>query len=570
MKKHLQQWLSSASSLWDENSTSRLHWLVVARMIVLFILLILAILMDTSVTEPLPAASMALFYRIITVSFFLSLLYFILIRKIRRLAFHIYLQAVFDVCLVTGLVHVTGGIRSVYPIFYPLVIIYSVVFLGRRGGLIVASLASISYGLLVNLEFHGLITPLHLQQEAMTLDQSLEYGGHVFFRVLLHILSFYLITFLASFVVGQEKKTRQLLQEKEHAFAELDSLHRSIVESVQTGILTIDLRGRIQSFNRAAEEITGFAAKNILGKNIRDVMPEYGVIVSSDNAPSDDAAKLRRVEIAIRAAESRPTVLGCSLSPLKGNENNKIGEILIFQDITKIKEMERAFEESRKMAFIGEMAAILAHEIRNPLASISGSIQLLKKSLALNSVDERLIQIMLRGKDQLENFIKDFLVLARPTVGVSEEIDASAMLDEILESVKLGPSWHDGIEMEADYPRGVMVTANRTEIRQLLWNLVLNALQAMPDGGRVSISLGAVTGADNRRWLTIQVSDQGIGIEEQDLKKIFEPFFTTKEQGTGLGLAIVNRIVTVYGGILNVDSVPGQGTVFTVKIPASE
>jgi len=538
-------------------------------MIVLFILLILAVLMDTSVTEPLPAVSMVLFYRIITISFFLSLIYFILIRKIRHLAFHIYLQAVFDICLVTGLVHVTGGIRSVYPVFYPLVIIYSVVFLGRRGGLIVASLAGIFYGLFVNLEFHGLINPLQLQREAMTLDESLEYGGHVFFRVVLHILSFYLITFLASFVVGQEKKTRQLLQEKEHAFVELDSLHRSIVESVQTGILTIDLRERIQSFNRAAEEITGFTAKDILGKDIREVIPEYGIIVSGDAITNGGGTKLRRVEIAIRTKEDRPAVLGCSLSPLKGNESKKIGEILIFQDITKIKEMERAYEESRKMAFIGEMAAILAHEIRNPLASISGSIQVLKKSMVLSSVDERLLQIILRGKDQLENFIKDFLVLARPTAGVPEEVDVSAILDEILESVKLGPSWHEGIDIESSYPKAITLTANRTEVRQLLWNLVLNALQAMPDGGRVNIALSADREADNRRWLTICVSDQGVGIEEQDMKKIFDPFFTTKEQGTGLGLAIVNRIVTVYGGTLKVDSVPGQGTVFTVKIPAS-
>lgn len=569
MKKHLQQWFSSASSLWDENSASRLNWLVVARMIVLFVLLILAILMDTSITEPLPAVSMALFYRIITVSFFLSLIYLVLIRKINHLEFHVYMQALFDVCLVTGLVHVTGGIRSVYSIFYPLVIIYSVVFLGRRGGLIVASLASIFYGLFVNLEFHGLITPLELQREAMTLDQSLEYGGHVFFRVVLHILSFYLITFLASFVVGQERKTRQLLRETEHAFAELDSLHRSIVESVQTGILTVDLRGRIQSFNRAAEEITHFSAKDILGKNIREVLPEYEIIVSGGGIPNGEETKLRRVEIAIRKKEDRTTILGCSLSPLKGNESKKIGEILIFQDITKIKEMEQAYEESRKMAFIGEMAAILAHEIRNPLASISGSIQVLKKSLSLNSVDERLLQIILRGKDQLENFIKDFLVLARPTVGVPEEIDVSAMLDEILESVKLGPFWHEKIEMETNYPKGIMLTANRTEVRQLLWNLILNALQAMPEGGRVSILLNAEVEEDKRHWLTIQVSDQGVGIEEEDMKKIFDPFFTTKEQGTGLGLAIVNRIVTVYGGILKVDSVPGQGTVFTVKLPAS-
>jgi two-component system, NtrC family, sensor histidine kinase PilS len=184
-------------------------------------------------------------------------------------------------------------------------------------------------------------------------------------------------------------------------------------------------------------------------------------------------------------------------------------------------------------------------------------------------VDERLLQIILRGKDQLENFIKDFLVLARPTIGAYEEIDIGAMLDDILESAKYGPSWHDGIEVEAAYPKQVMLSANRTEIRQLLWNLVLNALQAMPDGGKMGIAVSVATDPENRRWAEIRVSDQGQGIEEKAMKNIFEPFFTTKEQGTGLGLAIVNRIVAVYGGTIKVDSVVGQGTVFTVRIPVT-
>lgn len=567
MKKHLMQWYKSASSLWDDDSASRLYWLVVTRMMILFVLLVLAVFMESRIIEPFAVASLQLFYGLITFAFLFSLVYLMLIRNIRRVAFHIYLQSLLDVCLITGLVYVTGGVRSVYPVLYPLVIIYSVIFLGRRGGLIVASASSIFYGLFVNLEFHGFIQSLQLQPEATTPDDRIGYGDYVFFRVLIHILSFYIITILASFVVGREKHARWLLQEKEHAFAELDSLHRSIIESVQTGILTVDLQDRIRSFNRAAEEITGLPAGDVLGKNIHAVIPEYADIPGPDGPRSEDAAKRRRVEIAIRGREERPAILGCALSALRRSDGTKIGNILIFQDITSIKEMERAYEESRKMAFIGEMAAILAHEIRNPLASISGSIQVLRKTLKLSSVDDRLLQIILRGKDQLENFIKDFLILARPGMGVHEEIDVAALLDDILESVRYGPSWHEGIEIEAAYPERILLTANRTEIRQLLWNLILNALQAMPDGGKMVIALRASEEPDGRRWVEMRFSDQGWGIEEKEMEKIFDPFFTTKEQGTGLGLAIVNRIVAGYGGGIQVDSKVGEGTVFTVKIP---
>ena len=566
MRKNIIRWYRSVSSLWDEDSASRLYWLVITRMIILFVLLVSAVFMASRIVEPFAVASLRLFYGLITISFLSSLIYLLLIRKIRRVAFHIYLQSLLDVFLITGLVYVTGGIRSVYPVLYPLVIIYSVIFLGQRGGLLAASAASIFYGLFVNLEFHGFIQSLQLQPEAMTPDNRTEFGDYVFFRVLIHILSFYLIAILASFVVSREKQARRLLREKEHAFAELDSLHRSIIESVQTGILTVDLHDRVRSFNRAAEEITGLFSGDVLDKMIHDVIPEYAYIVKTSGS-QEDTVRRRRVEIVIHGREKRPTVLGCALSPLKRDDGTQIGNILIFQDITKVKEMERAYEESRKMAFIGEMAAILAHEIRNPLASISGSIQVLRKTLKLSPVDDRLLQIILRGKDQLENFIKDFLILARPTVGVQEEIDVIAMLDDILESVKYGPSWHEGIEIETSHPDHVLLTANRQEIRQLLWNLILNGLQALSDGGRMGIAIEASGDGDGRRWVEMRFSDQGRGIEEKDLEKIFDPFFTTKEQGTGLGLAIVHRIVSGCGGDIHVDSKVGEGTVFTVKIP---
>ena len=194
MKKHLMQWYKSASSLWDDDSASRLYWLVVTRMMILFVLLVLAVFMESRIIEPFAVASLQLFYGLITFAFLFSLVYLMLIRNIRRVAFHIYLQSLLDVCLITGLVYVTGGVRSVYPVLYPLVIIYSVIFLGRRGGLIVASASSIFYGLFVNLEFHGFIQSLQLQPEATTPDDRIGYGDYVFFRVLIHILSFYIIT----------------------------------------------------------------------------------------------------------------------------------------------------------------------------------------------------------------------------------------------------------------------------------------------------------------------------------------------------------------------------------------
>ena len=220
------------------------------------------------------------------------------------------------------------------------------------------------------------------------------------------------------------------------------------------------------------------------------------------------------------------------------------------------------------MAVIGELAAVLAHEIRTPLASISGAIQLLKKTPDLDSINERLLQIVLRGRDQLENFIKDFLLLSRPAIGNHEDIDLVVMIEEIMEAIKYDPFCHENIIFKFIFSLHVQMSANRTELRQLLTNLILNAVQAMPDGGEVSITMVNTRGdSGHQRWIEISVADQGYGIEEEDKLKIFEPFFTTREQGTGLGLAIVNRIVSLYGGTISVNSKIGQGTTFHVKLP---
>ena len=549
----------------DEKTVLRLRYLMLLRVAFVTFLLGIATFLEIKGEDLLPEISLLSLYLVIITSYILSLFYFFLLNLTKNIKITLYIQAICDVLMITGLVYATGGISSVYAVFYTLVIIYSVLFLERRGGLIIASACSICYGLLLDLEYYKILTPLY----AIVSQDNPFTAGYVFSRIIIYILSFYLIAFLAIFVVEQEKKTRTLLQEKETAFDQLDLLHRSIIESVDTGILTINLRGQIKSFNRAAEEITGYSFAEVEDKNIVDLFPEYGDLLENIHTGGYPYSQQSRVEMYIESHEKKPLTLGCSVSFLNDGTEKRIGDILVFQDLTAIKKMELILEKNRRLAFIGEMAAGLAHEMRNPLASISGSIQVLHKSLPLNETDERLMQIILRGKDQLESFMRDFLLLSRPTLGMPEMIKITDVIEDILESMRYLPDWRDDIQVIKSLQDHLpFIRANKTEIRQLIWNVLMNAIQSMPNGGRVTIETGKDTpDISAGQFLEIQISDNGQGIIEKDLGKIFEPFYTTREKGTGLGLAIVNRIVEGHAGKIKVDSRSGEGTTFTIWLP---
>ena len=233
--------------------------------------------------------------------------------------------------------------------------------------------------------------------------------------------------------------------------------------------------------------------------------------------------------------------------------------------------MEEALEKNKRLAIIGEMAAGLAHEMRNPLASISGSIQVLRKDIKLSDIDERLMQIILRGKDQLENIIKDFLLLARPIQGNQQTIIIREIIEDVVESVQYVPDWNDNITVSLSLSDNLTVYANRAEIRAIVWNLILNSVQAMPEGGILSIETKKSLSDDSKNeYLEIRISDTGYGIDEKYLNKIFEPFFTTKERGTGLGLAIVNKLVEGYAGTTKIESNIERGTTVSLTLPLNK
>jgi len=541
----------------------RVQRLMFFRVVIASFLLGLAAIVQSRMPESLSPASIRAIYIVIITTYLLSIVYVFLLKSIKNVAANVYIQSICDILLVTVLVYVTGGIESVYSTLYPLIIIYSVLFLGRKGGLFIASVSAILYGLLVDLEFYGLIRPLHHESYRYAFE-----AGHVFLRICVHVISFYVVALLASFLVEIERQTKTLLSEKESAFDQLGILHQSIVESVGSGIMTVDLGGRIKTFNRAAEQITGVASRDAVGRSIDDIFPDFSGAMERMREDGVNPLLERRLEIVLSSNGSDAT-LGFSIYPLIDPEGNGIGRIFIFQDLTSVKEMEREIEKNRKLALMGEMSAMLAHELRNPLASISGSIRLLMEGLDLKDSDRKLMEIILMGKDQLENLVRDFLLFARPDTLNRSMVDVGEIIDEVLESAQFSPGWSKEVSIIKNLCAGNEVYGNGGEIRQTLWNIVLNAFQAMPDGGTLEIQTRSGVDKGDREVLEISVSDTGCGIEEEQMHSVREPFYTTKEKGTGLGLAIVNRITESHGGVFTIESEVNEGTRCTIVLPVA-
>ncbi len=300
----------------DNSLKRRLRWLIFFRVVIATFLLGIATFIRIKAAESLLQTAFAPIYFIVALTYVFSFVCLFIPKIIKNIRVNIYLQSLLDLSLITGLVYVTGGIESIYSVFYPLVIIYSALFLAGRGGLISASASSIFYGLLLDLEYYGFIQP------ASPLGYDYDFdAGYVFSRIFIHVICFYIIALLTSFAVKQEKKTRELLAEKESAFDQLDLLHRSIIESVDTGILTVDLHGNIKSFNTGAEKITGFSRYKVINKQIHSVFSSLPEML--------DGKSLWKLGSRFEISYSGK-ILGCSVSPLVDGNREKIGNILIF------------------------------------------------------------------------------------------------------------------------------------------------------------------------------------------------------------------------------------------------
>jgi len=332
---------------------------------------------------------------------------------------------------------------------------------------------------------------------------------------------------------------------------------------MSAGILTTNVEGRVTFMNSAAEAILGTRFAEAIDKPVRETFP------SLSDAVSQSLARHRRGEVDECDAHGEPHRLTFVVNPLtRASEGRGRGRrmepglMILFEDLTALREMQEAVRRSDRLAAVGHLAAGLAHELRNPLASMSGAVELLGRGSKLTDAERRLMEIVAREAERLNALVKDFLAFARPADAQLEPTDVAALSDETLGVFRHSPG-AAGIELLRSGVTSLRVKADQAQLRQVLWNLLQNAADAMNGQGHITLDVNVTrTG-----FCRIAVADSGPGIPAEHLEHLFEPFFTTKAIGTGLGLAFVHRIVEAHGGRVEVQSAPGSGTTFAVILP---
>jgi two-component system sensor histidine kinase PilS (NtrC family) len=461
-----------------------------------------------------------------------------------------------DVALITAVVAATGGPRSIYPFLYVLSVTGACALLPRVDVLAIAALASLLYSGLV---FGRTVFPLAYFFEAPLETTALE-----IVTIFLNSATFLVVAIVVGGVAERYRATHQELETRRRDLRDLEAFRDLVFDCVGTGLVVLDTNERVTAFNRAAAEITGRNGSAILGARWHDIAGDDIDLHEITTTLAEPSMRSVRRETALYRPHGEAVPVLATFSTLRSAAGTPLGLVAACEDLSTIRRMEARMRQADRLASLGRMSANIAHEIRNPLASMTGAIEALTaKSAVTDDERDRLTQIVMRESDRLNGIISDFLAYARPRPLALESVDVTKVLDDVLVLLEHRPVPASVKVMRTfDGPLSARVDPNA--LRQALWNLCLNALDAMPDGGALTVGASA-SGAT----LQLSVGDTGHGIPSDDVPHIFEPFYSTKPEGSGLGLALVHRIVRDHGGDIDVRTDPHTGTVFTLLLPVA-
>jgi two-component system, NtrC family, sensor histidine kinase PilS len=539
----------------------KIAWLIAIRAIISTILLGSAIV--TQITAP---GSFAVdpFFFLIGLTYALTIAFALTVRYVDEYRWLVDVQLAGDALIVSAFIYVTGGITSYFTSLYVLPIVAASTVQFRRGGMLVATLSTVLYVGLVVAQYmaaSGLLNDPWPTRYALALPLP----SVARYTVALNVFGFFAVAFLSGSLADSLKSAGARLQQASTQIADLQALNQHVIDSLPSGLATTDQSDRILTFNRAAQVITGVPFQSAVGRPIGEVMrlpaPVNDAIHHGLRQPGT-----RRHEFWFRSPDGRGDIeVGLSATHLE-TPGGRAGFLFTFQDVTSIKKLERDAAIQQRLAAVGEMAAGIAHEIRNPLASMSGSIQILRQELPLSAEQDQLMDIVLRESERLNTTIRSFLAYARPQRFQIQRFDVRRALNDTALLLRNSAELQDGHEIVLDVPPGELwYEADEGQIKQIIWNLATNGLRAMPDGGRLRLT-GAIEPASEGVALTVE--DEGIGIPAAELEGLFQPFNGRFAKGSGLGLAIVHRIVADYHGEIRVNSQQGVGTSVSVRLPA--
>ncbi len=473
----------------------------------------------------------------------LSIVYAVLLHRAKNLAAFAYLQLSLDALSAILLIFLTGGIESWFSSIMLLTVISSAIVMNKRAGFIIATLCSILYGTMIDLQYYQIL-PLAYDLAVKEKD--------FLYNIFSHITALYITAYFTGYMSSRLERTSKRLEEKDSDLKDLAFFNRELIESLPSGLLTTDLAGRILIFNRAAENITGIGHTIAVEKEIGAIFPFLEFPLETQRSEG------------IIAYNGGSRTIGLTVSASRDSSGLKTGYICIFQDITELKNLEAELKHKETLAAIGELSANMAHEIRNPLASLKGSIEMLREGKLTKEHGEKLMNIALSEMDRLNKIIVDFLTYSSPKPPEFFKFDLHMMLDETLELIKNAIVNTDMIVIKKDFEGQNEIVGDPQKLRQVFLNLGMNAVESMPEGGKLMIGTKNLKDA-----VIISVRDTGVGIPPKNFKEIFYPFFTTKDRGTGLGLSIAYRIIEEHRGKIRVQSVPEGGTTFEVILPVA-
>lgn len=526
----------------------RMKWLMVWRVVLVTFLLGFPLLLQLDFLKN--TWSLFTFYFLIAATYFLTIVYIFFMKRVKNTALFTGLQLAIDLIFETALVMVSGGIESPFPFLSIITIVSGSIFFQQVGGVLTAAGATLCFGAMANVQYAQWAPALSVLTD----------------KEFVYMLLLYMITFFTVGILSGRLSER--LYKKEIDFLDLRIFHENIVQSIPSGLITTDLAGKMTSFNQAAEQMTGFRPEEAIGEiwwrlfSWEEIKSRYRDLVLAGVA--------QRFEGEIKNKRGERCLLGVTISILRNERGGQIGVIAIFQDLTQLKNLEMEMHKKDRLAIIGEMAAGMAHEIRNPLASISGSIQVLKRGLALDDENRGLMEIAENETERLNAIITQFLLYAKPLPPRRKWVDLHALLSETVQLLKNRPQEHVNVVLFID-AQPLMLFIDPEQIKQVFWNLSINAVEAMAHGGTLSIATRLVSSkkvsSDTQAGLVeISFKDTGEGIRKEDLPKIFYPFFTTKSSGSGLGLPIVQRVIEEHFGKVDVESGP-TGASFLIYLP---
>src|SRR5881396_3658163 len=469
----------------------------------------------------------------------LSACWFGLLTLNKSYVWQCYAQIAVDLLLITWTVNRTGGVDSYFSSLYFLEIVMSSILLERRGAFVAGTASSVLHFAHLDLGYFGYIPFPFTTVDLPNLQYIISYN----------IFGFCSVAFLSNFLAESWRRTGVELEKSTGQIAFLQAYSDRIVDSLASGIITTDLEGRIYLFNRAAEKITGYRSGEALKMTICQVFP--GMLSEINSG---------RFEISTSHRENVPINLRFSVSPVMIDEKNTAGYVWCFDDVTELRLLERQMRQKEQMAAIGALSAGIAHEIRNPLASIAGSFNLLRSDLNLSPDQRHLAEIINRETERLNRIITEFLGYARPRAPNRRTVDLSELISETMKLMRNSSELKPAHRIETSLT-SVESQVDESMMRQVFYNLASNAFKAMPDGGTLTISLEAHNGNAHIRF-----KDTGVGLTEDELKQLFVPFNSSFRNGTGLGLPIVYQIISAHNGTIAVRSRKGMGTTFVIDL----